>query len=400
MKKTKLKTKVSTILRGLTALKSVFVVLVALLVIASPSVSAVVSHPAEQVVAGNFGATHTGNWSFTNGNVGIGTLFPSVDLHVVDTVRVSGLVSCDTIDTDMWGVLSCGSDDYAANTNAGTICAAGQFLNGDTTCDAGYLDADGSDAVNDAVYSEATIQSVCTLCIGDAQIVQGSIDASEIATSGVATAEILDNTINAIDLEATNTEANNDIVTYDSGTGGFTFNSCSEITGSSTLCDGSDANSGGDITGVVESGSTPLTFSACSSGSCSIGMNVDASGDCATGYACGGGHTHTVACPGGFTSIIDAGTGRQLGCMQNIERDAGTWWSATDFCFDTYGGRLPSSGEWYSAMNNFAFTGETGNWEWVDDYATAGTHGVIGASSLTGMSQSNGAYTYRCFIPN
>ncbi|MCF6238949.1 MAG: hypothetical protein L3J79_09095 [Candidatus Marinimicrobia bacterium] len=36
-----------------------------------------------------------------------------------------------------------------ANTNAGTICANGEYLNGDGTCDAGYLDADGVDFVVD-----------------------------------------------------------------------------------------------------------------------------------------------------------------------------------------------------------------------------------------------------------
>lgn len=45
----------------------------------------------------------------------------------------------------------------------------------------------------------------------------------------VSTTEIADNTIQAVDLEATNTEADNDIVTYDSGTGGFTFNTPAEL---------------------------------------------------------------------------------------------------------------------------------------------------------------------------
>ncbi|MFH1802706.1 MAG: hypothetical protein ABH864_04650 [archaeon] len=48
----------------------------------------------------------------------------------------------------------------------------------------------------------------------------------------------------------------------------------------------------GDITSVVESGTTPLTFSGCTAGDCSIGMQTDGSGVCSSGYACIGGHTH------------------------------------------------------------------------------------------------------------
>lgn len=45
------------------------------------------------------------------GNVGIGTTNPSTNLHLVGEARITGLVSCDTIDTDSDGVLSCGTDD-------------------------------------------------------------------------------------------------------------------------------------------------------------------------------------------------------------------------------------------------------------------------------------------------
>lgn len=65
----------------------------------------------------DFETTNSGstvrNWrmSLSNGNLGIGTQQPSEKLHVVGNARVSGLVSCDTIDTDSNGVLSCGTDD-------------------------------------------------------------------------------------------------------------------------------------------------------------------------------------------------------------------------------------------------------------------------------------------------
>jgi hypothetical protein len=44
-------------------------------------------------------------------NVGIGVLAASAKLHVVGGARVTGLVSCDTIDTDSNGNMSCGTDD-------------------------------------------------------------------------------------------------------------------------------------------------------------------------------------------------------------------------------------------------------------------------------------------------
>ena len=61
--------------------------------------------------------------------------------------------------------------------------------------------------------------------------------------------------IEAVNFEATNTEAEDDIATYDASTGGFTFESptelCVRITGSSELCDGDDGG-GGSTGGAVD----------------------------------------------------------------------------------------------------------------------------------------------------
>lgn len=114
-----------------------------------------------------------------------------------------------------------------------------------------------------------------------------------------------------------------------------------------------------------------------------------------------------TGCPAGFTQI--AAQGRSLGCMQTAEEAStvASWNVAADTCFTKYGGRLPRSQEWYIAMNNYALTGETGNWEWLDDYATVTSpfdgHATVGSTSISDFSyerDNNTTVAYRCFIQN
>lgn len=114
-----------------------------------------------------------------------------------------------------------------------------------------------------------------------------------------------------------------------------------------------------------------------------------------------------TGCPTGFTQI--AAQGRSLGCMQTAEEAStvASWNVAADTCFTKYGGRLPRSQEWYIAMNNYALTAETGNWEWLDDYATVTSpfdgHATVGSASISDFSyerDNNATVAYRCFIQN
>ena len=67
----------------------IFIVVIALILIALPSVSsATVSHLAEQIVPGVFGQDYTGNWSFMNGSVGIGTTNPQSTLSVNGNITI------------------------------------------------------------------------------------------------------------------------------------------------------------------------------------------------------------------------------------------------------------------------------------------------------------------------
>lgn len=111
------------------------------------------------------------------------------------------------------------------------------------------------------------------------------------------------------------------------------------------------------------------------------------------------------ACPSGFTSITNGW--KQIGCMQDDEANLGTadtWWNASDDCFTTYGGRLPTMTEWYVAMNNFALSNETDQYEWTATGSYTGSAvGMfnIGNGSLTAIQASSHATSieYRCWIP-
>lgn len=114
------------------------------------------------------------------------------------------------------------------------------------------------------------------------------------------------------------------------------------------------------------------------------------------GAQAGGG---TGACPGGFISIEIAG--RTAGCLQENEADynnngtrneAGDrarWEPAAQYCFSTFGGRLPFQTEWYLGMANYTLLNESEDSEWNSDgiyYVGTGddedeTSGVISHAS-------------------
>ena len=108
-----------------------------------------------------------------------------------------------------------------------------------------------------------------------------------------------------------------------------------------------------------------------------------------------------TACPAGFTSI-KAGS-NQLGCMQTAEEGSATWQVANDDCFDTYGGRLPLATESFIAFENYAFTDEGDDWEWMSDIDsvasnTAIVHGNYAAGTFDTVARTL-SRAYRCWIP-
>ncbi len=108
------------------------------------------------------------------------------------------------------------------------------------------------------------------------------------------------------------------------------------------------------------------------------------------------------ACPSGFT---DTGYGY---CIQTNENSARNWYSASDYCADTYNARLCTSSEWYNACINGKANGMTGNWEWViswgralysgngdEDYAGL-VRGGGGCSSVFGPGTDDLPFPFRC----
>ena len=79
---------------------------------------------------------------FTSGNFGLGTSTPQAQLHVDGSIRFSDLVSCDTIDTDANGLLSCGVDATGAGgslTGSGTANRLTMFTAGSVLGNAPFL---------------------------------------------------------------------------------------------------------------------------------------------------------------------------------------------------------------------------------------------------------------------
>lgn len=116
-----------------------------------------------------------------------------------------------------------------------------------------------------------------------------------------------------------------------------------------------------------------------------------------------------VVCPSGFTNVKAAGN--QLGCMQTEKANAGvglSWEDASDHCFDSFGGRLPTTSEWYISMANFTLVDEIDDVEWSSDFGSLNAHAVSGPEdnvepNLGIVQQSSEPDSilieFRCWIP-
>lgn len=147
--------------------------------------------------------------------------------------------------------------EYATTTNGLFTQGSGHF--------GGSLTVDGSitgSNLSGTNTGDVTLAGEDFLSIGSQVITANAINPDNLASadfgeftcngtdcaidSGVIDSDnILDGTVQLVDLEQANVFADADILTYDSATGGFTGKTCAEITGSADLCDGSDDGGGG-----------------------------------------------------------------------------------------------------------------------------------------------------------
>lgn len=110
-----------------------------------------------------------------------------------------------------------------------------------------------------------------------------------------------------------------------------------------------------------------------------------------------------VACPDGFTNIKNSNN--QLGCITTALQGSRSWLSASDWCWNNYGARLPSVQEEYLSVNFFGLTNEN-NLVWTSDDAMDETNQGMyfvafdeGSYPVMFPRQPNTATNHRCWLP-
>ena len=116
------------------------------------------------------------------------------------------------------------NNKVSSDTNAGTICADGKFLNGDGTCYTGFLDADGVDDYNADFDTEAEIDAAVSnngYGTGDLKA-DGSVAMSAALNASTFGMKLKDGDTNYVTLKANSTMAANFnfILPIDAGTTG------------------------------------------------------------------------------------------------------------------------------------------------------------------------------------
>jgi len=96
-----------------------------------------------------------------------------------------------------------------------------------------------------------------------------------------------------------------------------------------------------------------------------------------------------------------------LGCIQTSEANTGTaaaLITANEYCFDTFGAKLPSWAELKISFDNYVLNNETDDAEWTDEIAWDGANHCgytidNDASPTYGCQTLTATYAYRCWIP-
>jgi hypothetical protein len=110
---------------------------------------------------------------------------------------------------------------YGNGTGALQVTAAG--ISGQVIIANGSGVPTFTNITGDISLTSAGVTAIGPDAIGSAEVAANSLTAADLATSSVETDEILDNTIQEIDLEVTNAPTDNYLLSYDTATGGFTW---------------------------------------------------------------------------------------------------------------------------------------------------------------------------------
>jgi len=148
--------------------------------------------------------------------------------------------------------------DGVVNVSAGTLQQGGNavYYSGGTDVtlgDGGTGASLGDPGADRILFWDDSAGAVTWLTAGTGLTVSTTTISADLGTA-IDTSEITDDTILAADLNATNTEADNDILTYDSASGGFTFNTPSEIITAGTNISWSGTTLNVDDAFIINSG--------------------------------------------------------------------------------------------------------------------------------------------------
>jgi len=245
-------------------------------------------------------------------NLGVGTPSPSTQLHVVGGARITGLVSCDTINTDANGVMSCGTDATAGSIATDTIWDAKGDLVGGTGADTSarlavgtngqVLTADSAETTGmkwstisgtgDALVSNPLSQFAATTSAELAGVISNETGSGSLvfATSPTFTTPTL-GAASATSVSCTNGINIGSSLTYTSGstTGSIINVTPNSLTSGNAILGSSSSNS---MTGSIFSG----TYSGTNSGKVAnfVTSNASASGTTLRVYNLGTGNSVTV----------------------------------------------------------------------------------------------------------
>ncbi|NTV31613.1 hypothetical protein HGA91_06575, partial [candidate division WWE3 bacterium] len=166
------------------------------------------------------------NLDTQNARVGIGTTGPDAKADILSTTEQLRLTYTDGSVYNSFTVNSGG--DLTIAPSGGDVNVSGNISAGVNSVFASTFDAVGASALTIG-SADVTSVTVTTDGTGNAEVV--------LPTGSIGSGEVLDDTLLEVDLAASNSASNGQCLTYNNGTGGFTWTNC-DTGGASAFTDG------------------------------------------------------------------------------------------------------------------------------------------------------------------